>query len=158
MHELLVPKSKPASPDTWEVGQDLPAATLQTSRIPIDFPEPYLVVGAYVSVISTTNTADLKDPTVDDLLVFVDLNNHWVFTSANEVGQTSIVGRKGQFVTLGSLDTRFRDLHIILDSPKPILGFQFRWKIEDDTTREAMYQDALVGVALICTPIRNKGQ
>ena len=158
MKELIVPKSKPASPDTWEISQELPAATLQTTRIPLDFPEPYLVVGAYVSVIATSNTPDLRDPTVDDLLVFVDLNNQRVFTSSQEIGNTSVVGRKGQFVTLGSLDTRFRDLHIILDSPKPILGFQFRWKVEDDATREALYQDCIVSIATICVPIRNKGQ
>lgn len=156
MKELLVPKTKPVSPDTWEISQDLPAATLQTARIPLDFPEPYLIVGAYVAVISTTNTVNLKDPTVDDLLVFLDLNNQRVFTSSNEVGQTSTTGRKGQFVTLGSLDTRFRDLHVILDSPKPIIGMQFRWKIEDDATREAMYQDCMVSVACICTKLRNQ--
>ncbi len=154
MQELLVPKSKVASPDTWEISQELPAATLQTGRIPLDFPEPYLIVGAYVSVISTTNTADLRDPTVDDLLVFLDLNNQRVFTSANEIGQTSTAGRSGSFVTLGSLDTRIRDLHIRMESPKPIIGCQFRWKIEDDATREGLYQDSLIALAFICTKLR----
>lgn len=156
MQELLVPKTKPASPDTWEIRQDLTAAQLETGRIPIDFPEPYLIVGAYTAVISTTNEPDLRDPTPDDILTLVDLNNQRLFTSTNDIGQTTASARDSQFVTLGALDTRFRDLHIRLMSPRPILGISFRWKILDQAVREALYQDCIISVSVFCTPFREQ--
>lgn len=154
MQELHVPRMKPAAYDTWEVRQSLAAADLETARLPVEFPEPYLVVGAHVSVIATTNTNDLVIPTDEDFLVLMDVDNQRRYTNSSLIGLSSSAQRGAQFVTLASLDTRFRDLHMELKAARPVLGFAFRWKIFDDATREALYQDVDIAVSIFCTPIR----
>jgi len=152
MQEIIVPRMKPAAYDTWEIRDSLAAADLETSRLAIEFPEPYLVVGAHVSVIATTNETDLVIPTAEDLLVIMDVDNQRRYTDAKVIGQTSSASRGMQYVTLAALDTRYRDLHMKLDSPRAVLGLSFRWKIFDATIREALYQNCDIAVAFFCTP------
>lgn len=156
MHQLIVPDTKPFSPDTWEISQALLATNPSTARIPVSFPEPYMIVGCYPSVIATTNEVDLRDPTPDDILVKVDLNLQRVFTSTNDMGVTTAAGRGESFITLSALNTKFRDLQIVMDNPNPVLGMTFRWKIEDDATREGLYQDCIIAVSLFCTRMRER--
>src|SRR5688572_32497123 len=98
MQELHVPRMKPAAYDTWEIREPLAAADLQTSRTPIEFPEAYLVVGAHVSVIATTNTVDLVIPTAEDILVLMDVDNQRRYTSSESIGQTTAAARGQQYV------------------------------------------------------------
>jgi len=152
MLELHVPRLKPASCDSWEIRDSLAAADNETGRITLDFPEPYLIVGMYPSVISTTDEEGFKDPTTDDILVLLDLNNQRRFTAANQIGgQTSAAARQQEFCTLSVLNTMYRDLQIDLNTSKPVIGITFRWKISDSAVRELLYNDAIVSLAFFCT-------
>jgi len=154
MQEIIIPRMKPAAYDTWEIRDSLDADTLETSRLAIEFPEPYMVVGMHVSVIAVTNTVDLVIPTAEDFLALMDVDNQRLYTSARVIGQTASAARGQQYVTLASLDTRYRDLHMKMESPKPVLGMSFRWKIFDDATRETLYQNADIAVSLFCCPLK----
>lgn len=155
--ELHVPRLKPAAPDTWEVRESLSVEDLETSRIPLVFPGPYLIVGAHCTVIPTTNTDNLKDPTTDDLMVLLDLDNKRRFTGTGDMtGQASSAARNAEYVTLSSLDTDNRDLHIELRAPKPVIGVTFRWKIITQATREALYQNCMIGIAFYCVALERR--
>jgi hypothetical protein len=154
MQEIIIPRTKPAAYDTWEIRDTLAAEDLETARIPIEFPEPYLIVGCHVSVIPTTNTPELLTPTPEEILCLMDVDNQRRYTNAELIGQTSAAARGAQYVTLAALDTQYRDLWMELKSPRPVLGVSFRWKVLDDATREGMYQDIEIGIAFFCTPIK----
>jgi len=154
MQELHVPRMKPAAYDTWEIRDALDADTLETARLGLEFPEPYLIVGAHVSVIAVTNEADLVIPTAEDFMILMDVDNQRKYTSAKIIGQTASAARGQQYITLASIDTRYRDLHMELKSPRPVIGISFRWKIFDDATREALYQDADLAISFFCTPLK----
>jgi hypothetical protein len=147
MQEIDIPKTKPAAPRTWELRAELDADTEESAQVSLDFPGPYLIIGAYASVAIRTNTANLVTPTIDDILVLLELNNQDRFTSGREDDNGS-----PQYVTLASLDTRFRDLHICADSPKPVLTATFRWKI--GAAADGIFQDADIALAFISGPLK----
>lgn len=151
MSNLLIPRMKPIAPNTWEVRAVLSRLALESSRIPIDFPGPSLVVGAYVSVIDDSAVGGLASATSDDVMALVDIDNRRFFTSGPTQGQSSSTSASSQYVTLASLDTRYRDLAWELKSPRPVLGITFRWKRFTPPT--PIYEDALVSVALFVTDL-----
>lgn len=142
---LHVVKDKPFSNDTWEVTAPLNGANEQTEVIPLIFPAPCRVVGLYPSIIINDTGVDLVVPTIDDIIVLIEFNQKRRYT--NQIGQTTQAQRGQGFVTLGSLDTRVRDLDIEVDNSRPQLGAQFRWKRFTQGT--PIYRDIIIGIALM---------
>ncbi len=149
MQELQVPRLKPAAVDTWELRDDLLATDIETARSELQFPGPYMIVGCHVSVIQSSNAGSLLIPDADDIMVLLDLDNQRRFTAGNKIGQTSAATQGIQYVTLSSLDTEFRDLLIIMESPKPVIGATFRWKL--GAAAANLYEDASIGIAFYAT-------
>lgn len=138
---LHVPRLKPVADDTWEIRDLLLNTATQGARIPIEFPGPSIVVGCKPVVRPNTALGGLLEPTEDDILALVDLDNQRRFTSAE--GQGTAAGVGSSFVTLSALSTRFRDLDWNLAAPRPVLGVTFRWR----TDTPAIFADALVSLA-----------
>ncbi len=156
MRELTVPKSKPVACDTWEVRATLAAADAESVRIPMDFPKPYLIVGCLPTIVQMSNAGGLLVPTTDDILVLMDMDNQRRFTQSDFVeGQQTGSGIEAQYVTLSSLDTQFRDLFLELTSPKPVLGFSFRWRV-GATLAATLYEDISIGLAFFCQPLEGR--
>lgn len=139
--ELHVPRMKPVAPDTWEVRDLLLNTQLMGSRIPIEFPGPSIVVGCKAVVRQNSNVGGLLIPNEDDMLALIDLDNQRRFT--NTQGIATAAGLDSSFATISALDTRFRDLQLNLDSPRPVLGVTFRWR----PTTPALFEDAMVSLA-----------
>ena len=149
---IEIPRLKPAAHDTWEIRTTFDADEIETARIPLEFPGPYMIVGAHVTVIQTTNAGSILVPTADDILCLIDVDNQRQYTAADLIGQTTGASRGEQFVTLSALDTEFRDLLMQLDSPRPVLGATFRWKVGADA--DGLYEDCLISLAFFCLPLK----
>lgn len=145
-NDLHVPKVKPFSNDTWEVQGSLDGSEEESVVVPLIFPDPCRIVGIYASLTlnQTGSIAGLLVPTLDDIMVLMDMNQQRRYT--NQIGKTT-QAQKGQgFVTLGSVDTRVRDLNIEVNNATPQAGFQFRWKRFIQGT--PLYPDYIVSLAL----------
>ena len=153
MPEILVPRLKPVAPDTWECRALLSRTEEETDRIPIQFPKPMLVVGVKATVIRGSYVGNLAIPTIEDILVLVDLDEQRRFTAR---AQSSAAGEGAQFANLSALDTRYRDLYINANAPQPVFGFTFAWwHFESGTPR---YEDAEIAVSLfVQAPIAGIG-
>lgn len=141
---LHVVRDKPFSNDTWEVQGSLLATDEQTEVIPLIFPAPCRVVGVYPSITINGSTSGVIVPVVDDIMTLIEFNQKRRYT--NQIGQTTQAQRGQGFVTLGSLDTRVRDLDIEVENSRPQLGCQFRWK--RFTPGTPIYCDIIVSLAL----------
>lgn len=142
------PELASVAPYTWEVQAALGGATLQTGRIPLDFRGPVEIVGFYPSIIVDGAPAGgaLVAPTLDDVLVLLDVNNEKRFT--NRLEQTTGAATGAGFVTLGALGAaraqRFMSLRIT--NARPDVGVQFRWKVAPPGGGP-IYEDAMIGLA-----------
>lgn len=147
---VMLPKLKPVAPDTWEIRASLANDEEETPRVSLEFPGPTTVVGMYVSVIQDSEVGGLLIPTLDDLLVMVDLDNQRRFTSGPTQGQSVAASKSSTYVTLATLDSRIRDLYLNLASARPILGLTFRWKRFILGT--PVYEGANIAVSLFVLP------
>lgn len=141
--DMMVPRMKPVAADTWEIRARLPAASEESARIPLELPGPGTIIGVHVTVIQTTNAGGRLLPTVDNILLQLDLDFKETFTSSEDDGQTTPAGRGAEYVTLSALDTEFRDLCIEATSSRPDIGVTFRWR----NFNAALYEDAEIGIA-----------
>ncbi len=147
---VMLPRVKPVAPDTWEIRASLANADEESPRIDIVFPGPSTVVGAYCTVIQDSSNGGLLIPTIDDMLVLVGLDNQRTFTSGPTQGQSSQSSKSSQYITLAAFDSRIRDLYLNLNSPRPVLGFTFRWKRFTPGTDH--YEDANISISLFVLP------
>jgi len=123
---IHVPRLKPAARDTWELQGVLLGSQETSETIQMPFPGPCRLVGVYPSLSGVPATGGLETPTLDDIMVLLDFNQKRKYTA--QVGQTSQAQRAQGFVTLASMDTRFRDLDIEVMNDRPVMDVQFRWK------------------------------
>lgn len=146
-NNLHVPRMKPYSNDTWEVQGSLSATQEESAVVPLIFPAPCRIVGIYcgLTLNQVGSLAGLIIPTIDDIMVSMDMNQQRRYT--NQIGQTTQALKGQGYVTLASMDTRFRDLNIIVDNSRPQAGFQFRWKRFIAGT--PLYPDQIVTMALM---------
>jgi hypothetical protein len=143
MAEVLVPRMKPVAPDTWELRAFLSRTEEETDRIPLQFPRAMLVVGAKATVIRGSYAGNLAVPTIEDILVLVDLDEQRRFTAR---AQSTAAGENSQFVNLSAIDTRYRDLYINANAPQPVFGVTFAWwHFEAGTPR---FEDAEIALSL----------
>ncbi len=143
-NDLHVPRVKPFSNDTWEASASLIRTQIQSEQEPIIFPSECRIVGLYPSITINSDPSGLIVPTVDDILVNFSMNKQRNYTA--NVGQTSQARNGDAFVTLGSLDTRVRDLNIEVLTPRPQASMAFRWK--RFTPGAPIYCDVIVSLAL----------
>lgn len=141
--DLHIPRTKPFSNDTWEIGTNLDSGVEVSEREPMIFPAPCRIVGLYPSIIPN-DSSGLVVPTVDDIMVLLDFNQQRRYTA--NVGQSTQALRGSGFVTLGAMNTLIRDLDIVVDNPRPQAGFQFRWKRYIQGT--PIYRSVVVSCAL----------
>jgi len=153
MKEVEVPRLKPVAANTWELRASLSRTVTNTDRIPLQFPRPMLVVGMHAVVIRGSYVGGLAVPTVEDILVLLDLDEQRRFTAR---AQSSAAGANSTFVNLSSLDTRYRDLLINADAPQPVFGATFAWwHFEAGVPR---YEDAEIALSLfVQDPIAGVG-
>lgn len=147
-NDLHVPRVKPFSNDTWEASASLLGTQIQSEREPILFPSACRIVGLYPSITINSATGGLIVPTTDDIMVLLDMNQKRRYTA--NVGQTSQARNGDGFVTLAALNTLIRDLNIVVDSPRPQEGMQFRWKriTQAAGVITPIYCDVIVSLAM----------
>lgn len=151
--QALLPRLKPVAADTWELRTTLSRTEQQTSAVALNFPRPKLVVGAKATVIRGSYAGNLAIPTVEDILILLDLDEQRRFTAK---GKTDASERFTQFVNLSAIQTEFRDLLINADSPQPVFNATFAWwHFEAGTPR---YEDAEIALSLfVQDPIPGEG-
>ena len=145
-NDLHVPRVKPFSNDTWEASCSLLGTLINSEQEPIVFPGPCRIVGIYPSITINGPTEDLLVPTLDDILVNLNMNKQRNYTA--NVGQTSQARNGDAFVTLGSMDTRVRDLNITVENSRPQASMAFRWK-RFVSSAAPIYCDVIVSLALM---------
>jgi hypothetical protein len=153
----------PIAPFTWEVRTLLDATLDATNRVKFAFPWRVNVVGlqATLSIVlprTAPGGVPQPDPTLADIDCMVDVNNS-AFLTGND-GLSTVAGQGGQnFVTLSTLSIQTpRLLGLALEGEsKPELGFTFRWKQPPAAGPVAIYQSAIVCVALFCYPQAERG-
>ena len=118
---------------------------IQSEQEPIVFPSECRIVGIYPSITINGPTEDLLIPTIDDILVNLSMNKQRNYTA--NVGQTSQARNGDAFVTLGSLDTRVRDLNIEVLTPRPQASMAGRWK-RFVNSASPIYCDVIVSIAM----------
>jgi len=118
----------PMAPESWEALAVLPSAKEETPTTLLEFPEPVEVVGFYMAVRpAATPLAGQFFPTTDDVQVSVQIDRKVSIATLNDA-RTSSAGTT-PFVTSGAMSILApRMIGICIDTPKPALGFKFRWK------------------------------
>lgn len=145
--------TSPMAPFTWEVRTLLLQTQPQTNRVKFEFPWRVNVVGLQATIVAVRGAAPLAlpVPTLDDVDVMVDINNS-AFITGND-GTTTAAGQGGNnFVTLSTLTIQTpRLLGLALEGEsKPQLGFTFRWKQPPLAGPVAIFESAIVTVAIFC--------
>lgn len=140
----------PAAARTWEALTSLRGTQQQTGRVPVPFTRRVKIIAAYPSISVDGPTNGLIVPSLDDIMVYMDISSNERLTARFD--RTTVPNTEaGQFVTLGAYrDTtggaRLLDLELL--EPSPVLGLNFAWK--RDITGGPFYCDIQVGLALHC--------
>jgi hypothetical protein len=138
----------PALPLTWEAIGTLRNTQQDTGRIPVNFGKAVFLGAVYPSVARAG--AGLAVPSLDDLLVFVDLNGSQRYTSRFDEN-TPAGSTGGNQVTLGSYRDTLggaRMLNLEIRENSPILNVTFAWK--RPIAGGPYFCDVFVGVAFHC--------
>lgn len=116
----------PLARDTREVRVILPgAAVVPTNRQSVIFPQPIEILG-FNPIVTAAGAGTAPD--VANIDCAIDINNEQQLQAAD--GVTTVAGgAAAQFISLPNfsiLTPRMMGLRV--ESPKPDVGFQFRWK------------------------------
>lgn len=141
--DLNVPKTKPFSNDSWEASMSLNNAQIESEVEPVIYPAACRIVGLYPSI-TLNDASGLIVPTLDDIMILFNANQKRRYTA--NIGQTSQAQNGSGFVTLAALDTRIRDLNIVIDVSRPQTQFQARWKRFTQGT--PIYRSVIVSLCL----------
>lgn len=139
---------------SWEAMTTLLNTDQESGAIPVQFPRPVVILGAYpsVSVQGGLNTLDV--PTLDDILIKVeqetgiDKRLTSRFDSVRTNGNGSLPN-----VTLGSYKdsvggARVMNWELGADGSRPEIEITFRWK--RDVTGGPWYRSVFVSLTLLC--------
>lgn len=120
----------PIAPLTWEVFGVLQGNATQSEELPMKFPRPVQLVAIRPSVVPLHPELPAPPfvlPSLDDLLLSVNIDQERQLTAQQQPGTTSAAG--SQFVTAASLALGLpRLLAQDIRSSTPQLTFQFRWR------------------------------
>jgi len=137
---------------TWEALVSLPGAQQESAPVTITFPQAVNILSVYPSV--ADNGGQMDVPTLDDLLVRIDVDNgaEQRLTSRFDTQQP---GGGAQFpnVTLGSyrdtvMGSRVLNFDFGDQGSRPTLTVTFAWK--RSVAGGANFNDVLVGLAFNC--------
>lgn len=139
---------------SWEASTILLNTDLESGTIPVQFPRPVIVLGAYpsVSVQGGLNTLDV--PTLDDILVKIEQDSgvERRLTSRFDAVRTNGNGSLPD-VTLGSYKdsvggARVMNWPIGEADSRPEIEVRFRWK--RDPTGGPWYRSVFVSLTFLC--------
>jgi len=135
----------PCAPFTWSASARLENDTESSGVIPVRFPRAVEIVGMHASVrpVQPVDT-DLADPTADDILCALEMNDEKRFT--NQKGETA---SGSNFVVLASLSVAVPRLFLIqLEEGAQDFEVQFKWR--QFTNGTELFNSALVELAFFC--------
>lgn len=122
------------APYSWEAMTALSAAVQESGNVTVTFPRPGIIVSAYPSIAVAGGDPTLPMPTLDDILVKIEIDtgNERRLTSRFDTTRTNGVGSLPS-VTLGSYrDTtggaRVMYYEIGAEGSQPELQITFAWK------------------------------
>lgn len=137
----------PAANRTWEALTTLTAANAESDTVVVSFPKPARVVGIYPSVAMATLTQGKVNPTLDDILVELSVNEETRLTNRFDVvSQPS--GTARVMVTMGAFRDTVGGARILdLDLPDATteLVVRYRWKVP--LLAAASFNDVALGMA-----------
>lgn len=137
----------PAANRTWEALTTLLAANAESDPITVSFPKPARVIAVYPSVAMASLRAGATNPTLNDLLVELSVNEETRLTNRFDV-VTQPSGTARVMVTMGAfLDTvgGARMLDIDLPAATNELVIRYRWKVP--ALALASFNDVVCGMA-----------
>lgn len=137
----------PVANRTWEALTILQAVNAESDPITVSFPKPARVLGIYPSVAMATLTGGKTNPTLNDVLVELSLNEETRLTNRFDV-VTQPSGTARVMVTMGAfLDTigGARILDVDLPGATNEIVIRYRWKVP--ALALASFNDAALGVA-----------
>jgi hypothetical protein len=139
---------------SWEAMTRLNGATQETNVVKVEFPRPVVVLSAYPAVAVAGGDDALPMPTLDDLLVRIDVDtgSERRLTSRFDATQQNGIGNLPN-VTLGSYrDTtggaRVMNYELGADGSRPELQIYFSWK--RDITGGPWFQDIFASLVFHC--------
>lgn len=149
----FVALQSPLAPESWEAIAVLPSAKDETPTALLEFPEPVEVVGFYLAVRPTaTPIAGQFFPTTDDVQVSIQVDRQTTITTANDQ-RTSSAGTS-PYVTAGAVSVLApRMIGLCIATPKPALGFKFRWKAGPN-----VWPDVICSATVFARYVRQSGR
>lgn len=149
----MVALHAPVAPLTWEVNvllSNVAGAGVQpeTPRVPLTYPRPVQIVGFLPVVVNAAAPAGAElTPTTNDVLVSIDINNDERITNTQGF-TTPSSGSGSTFVTLSSMSVLVpRLLMKLIDTPKPDIGFTFRYKRPNGVAGATVYAPSIITMA-----------
>lgn len=133
----------PMAPETWEVVTDLPKAKEESGLAPLEFPRPVEIVGFYASIVPAAPLLVPVDPIpgLNDVLVSIQVDRKEQKTTRTD--QRTGSASTDNWVTLGAMVVQpLRLLALCIGTPKPWIGFKFRWKQGAN-----IFPDSIVSIA-----------
>lgn len=141
----FVTVTAPFAPETWQGEVILPTGSLQSGRVDMRFSRPVEIVGIYPALVPVGAVG--VDAKMDEIACQIDIDHQNFRTSTiTDTTQTS------NFVTLNALAVDKRQFGLRIDSPRPSVGFTFRWRTALNTRK-----DTLISVTLFCRWLRESG-
>jgi|GEM_PF-4410284 hypothetical protein len=139
---------------SWEALTSLNGADQETPPIEIQFPRPVTILSAYPSIAVNGGDDSLPVPTLDDLLVKIEvdrgqesrLTSRFDSTQANGVGTLPNVTLGSYRDTVGG--ARVMELELGQNDSRPVLTVTFSWKRV--VSGGPYFQDVLVGLCFHC--------
>lgn len=136
---------------SWEALTLLPAITQETADIVVPFPRPVTIVSAYPSIAVAGGLSTLDVPTLDDILVKIELEVGADKRLTSRFDTTNPGGGIGRFVTLGSFRDTTGGARVMLvdlgaSGARPDISIAFRWK--RDVAGGPYYRDVYLGLVL----------
>jgi hypothetical protein len=145
----------PAAPHTREIRLDFDSGEEETNRTKFTWAKGVVVVGFHASL-WIYGEEEVADPTLDTILVSLDRNDDFRFTTRQRDPDTAAEGH--QFVTLSAItEQEGRRLHnIVIPNSRPELGVQFRWEGGADKFKTCRVKLAAFWEYLSPDPSENK--
>ena len=122
----------PLAPESWEALALLPGAKDESPTTLLEFPEPIEVVGFYMAIRpAAAPQVGQFFPTTDDVQVSIQIDRKVSIATLND-SRTNNTGTT-PYVTAGAMSVLApRMIGLCIDTPKPAIGFKFRWKAGPD--------------------------
>lgn len=141
----FVTTTAPFAPVTWQGETVLASSSSVSGRVDLRFNRPVEIVGLYPSIVAVGSVG--RDATLDDVACQIDIDRQSFRTSSiTDTNQTS------NFVVLGALACKERQLGLHIETPSPNVGLTFAWRVPTGTCK-----DSLIAVTTFCRWLDQEG-